>query len=61
MGDRPDEIEISLGVAEAGGRVVNECVNDPTFMAAPYWAGELAARVYRAMCAEASREERSGD
>ncbi len=61
MNGSTHQIEISLGVSEAGGRVAFECVNDPDFMATPYWAGELAARVHRAMCAEASREERSGD
>ena len=44
--------EITLGMAVAGGEVVEKCVNDPAFMAKENWAGELAARVYKAMRAE---------
>ncbi len=43
---------ITLGMALAGGEVVEKCVNDPAFMAKENWAGELIVRVYEAMCAE---------
>ena len=42
----------TLGVAVAGGEVIEKCVNDPAFMAKENWAGELAGRVYEAMCTE---------
>ena len=38
------DVEITLGVAEAGGRVAFECVIDTAFMAKPNWPGELAER-----------------
>ena len=43
------KIPISLGMAQAGAQVAHRLLNDPEFLAKPNAAGELAARVYRAM------------
>ena len=45
------KIEISLAAADAGGRALAAYVSDPVLMAKENWAGEAAARVYRAMVA----------
>ena len=49
--DRPElsTIPISLEMAEAGGRLIAAALDDPDFLGKPNAAGELAARVFRAM------------
>jgi hypothetical protein len=44
-----DEIAITLGMAEAGGRVAQALLADPSFLAKPNAPGEFAGRVFRAM------------
>ena len=52
------DIQISLGANYVGGKLICDLINDPQFMATPNWSGELAARVYRAMVAQAVHEGR---
>ena len=42
-------VEITFGMAEAGGRAVLACLKDPVLMAQGNMPGEMAARVFAAM------------
>lgn len=46
---------ITLGMSREGGRVVQALLGDPVFMAKVNAAGEMAARVFVAMCREQQR------
>ena len=52
------EIGVSMAVCSTGSQIARQCVNDPEFMAADNWSAELAARMFKAMVAQAVEEGR---
>lgn len=49
MGEYVPDNEITIGMSVAGGQAIEAALADPAFMAKPNMAGELAARIFRAM------------
>jgi len=50
------EIGVSMSVCSTGSQIARSCVNDSAFMAEDNWSAELAARMFKAMVAQAVSE-----